>query len=84
MSQVIIQLLGALIILAAFVLAQARVLRVEQSLYLLLNTVGASILAVNAYIEHQWGFLLLEAVWAMVAAWGLGRLRFRRFAAKPS
>ena len=73
MNQIIIQLAGALIILTAFVLAQTRVLRVEQRLYLWLNTVGAAILAVNAYFEHQWGFLLLEGVWALVAAWGLAR-----------
>ncbi len=44
-------------------------------LYLALNIVGASILAVDASLERQWGFLLLEGVWAIIAAWGLaGRL----------
>jgi hypothetical protein len=78
MSQIVIQLSGAVIILAAFVLAQARVLRVEQRLYLAMNTVGASVLAVNAFTERQWGFLLLEGVWALVAAWGLLRGRETR------
>jgi hypothetical protein len=38
-----------------------------------LNLIGASILAFEAYIEEQWGFLLLEAVWAVIAAWSLMR-----------
>jgi hypothetical protein len=41
--------------------------------YLVLNLVGASVLAVDAYVEQQWGFLLLEGVWAVIAAWGLAR-----------
>jgi hypothetical protein len=35
--------------------------------------VGASILAVDAYVERQRGFLVLEGVWAIIAAWGLAR-----------
>jgi hypothetical protein len=36
-----------------------------------LNLVGAGVLAVDAYLGRQWGFLLLEGVWAAIAAWGL-------------
>ena len=73
MSAIIVQLTGAVIILAAFVLAQLRYLRVEDRRYLWLNAIGASVLAVNAYFEQQWGFLLLEGVWAIVAFLGLLR-----------
>jgi hypothetical protein len=45
--------------------------------FILLNLVGASILAVNAYVEEQWGFLLLEAVWAVIAGRSLVRLANR-------
>jgi hypothetical protein len=38
-----------------------------------LNVVGAGVLALDAWRERQWGFLLLEAVWALVAAFGLAR-----------
>jgi hypothetical protein len=65
------QIVGALLVLAAFALAQARALSPQARAYLILNVVGASVLAVDAYIERQWGFLLLEGVWAIIAAWGL-------------
>ena len=73
-----IQIFGALLVLAGFVLAQVGVLDQRRSGYLLANLVGASVLAVDAYVHEQSGFLLLEAVWALVSAWSLvGRLRAR-------
>ena len=69
----LVQVGGALLVLAAFALAQARVLTPQTRVYLLLNVVGATVLAVDAYVERQWGFLLLEGVWAVIAAWGLAR-----------
>lgn len=70
------QVVGALLILAAFVLAQFRVIDQHSYWYLWLNLVGAGALAVLAWHERQWGFLLLEVVWTLVTAWSLyGRLR---------
>jgi hypothetical protein len=69
----LVQILGALLVLAAFALAQARVVTPQARPYLILNLVGAGILAVDAYAEAQWGFLLLEGVWAVISAWGLMR-----------
>jgi hypothetical protein len=67
----VIQVIGALLILAGFVLAQFGVLRVESMLYLVLNFLGSAILAWLAWDDRQWGFLMLEFVWAIVSAWGI-------------
>lgn len=42
--------------------------------YLVLNLVGSVILTVLAAVESLYGFLLLEAVWALVSAWGLAQV----------
>jgi hypothetical protein len=66
-----LQILGATLVLTAYALAQFRRLNSQSQLYLLLNLVGSGILAVLAAREAQWGFLLLEGVWALVSGWGL-------------
>ena len=70
MSQVV-QILGALAILAAFVAAQLGIFDVRSRTYLWLNVFGALVLAFVAWHEQQFGFLLLEGVWTLVSAWGL-------------
>ena len=70
----LIQIIGALLILAGFAGAQAGWLRVDSTTYLVLNLVGSAVLAYLAWDQRQWGFLLLEAVWAAVSLWSLIRV----------
>ena len=70
----VIQIVGALLILAAFAAQQMGRMQADSRTYLVLNLIGAAILAVLAYHEEQWGFLLLEGVWTLVSAWSLWRL----------
>jgi hypothetical protein len=69
----VIQLLGAVLILTAFVLSQQGRLATDSTRYLVLNAVGAAILAVVAVINRDIGFALLEGTWTVVSTVGLIR-----------
>jgi len=47
------------------------VLDVRSRLYLVLNFVGAAVLFAVALAGSQWGFVMLEVVWAAVSLWSL-------------
>jgi hypothetical protein len=75
----LIQILGAVLILVAYVLGQARLLDQSSYVYLALNLAGSAVLAALAAIGVEWGFLLLEGAWAVVSLGSLGvRLARRR------
>ena len=67
----LVQVIGALLILAAFIAGQRGTLSPHSLVYLALNLVGSLTLTAVAAVEWDLGFLLLEAVWALVSLWGL-------------
>ena len=76
-----VQVVGSLTILAAFVLASRGLLNHRSVTYVTLNLVGSAVLAIDAFLGEQWGFLLLEGVWALVSAVSLVEV-LRAFAAR--
>jgi membrane-bound ClpP family serine protease len=72
MNQVI-QISGAVLILAGFILAQLQLLSHTSRWYLLLNLAGSAMLTVIALFDNQWGFVLLEGTWAVVSGVSLAK-----------
>lgn len=67
----LISAVGAAAILFAFWALQTRRMRAEQRGYQLTNLVGAGLLAAAASMTRSWAFVVLNAVWALVALWAL-------------
>ena len=74
----VVQVTASLLILIPFVLVQLGRLTASATSYLVLNLVGSATLAVDAALGRDWGFLLLEAVWAVVSLVGLVSALTRR------
>ena len=82
----LVQIAGAVAILSAFVAVQAGRMDPAAIPYLALNLVGSTVLAADAALGAEWGFLLLEGVWAVVSGGSLVRVLVgrRRWLAPPA
>ncbi len=63
--------IGVTMLLIAFVLNQRRMLSEHSRPFLTMNLLGAALCAWSSWLVEFYPFLVLESVWAMVAAWGL-------------
>jgi len=66
-----VQIVGALLLLGGFALTQTGRWTAETPAFRMVNLVGATILAGSAFVNEQWGFVLLNVCWVLVAAVGL-------------
>ena len=71
----IVQLIGAVLILIPFAAVQLKRMRTESAGYQLLNLLGSAVLTATAAQQAQYGFVLLEGIWAIMSLVGLVRLR---------
>lgn len=71
-----IQIIGSLMVLAGFAALQRGMISEESTIYLVLNFVGAGILAILAAIDRQYGFLILQGCWSIVSAVSLAKVLF--------
>ncbi len=69
MNTVLIGSAGALLLLLAFGLEKFGVLHNESLPYNGLNLMGAALLTWYAAVLVSWPFIILEGIWALIAAW---------------
>jgi hypothetical protein len=79
----LVQLVGAALILSAYVSASRQRIPFDSVQFLAMNTIGAAILAVVAAVNRDLGFLLLEGCWAWVSGRGLRKALRAQKETKP-
>jgi hypothetical protein len=62
---------GVTLLLIAFFLNLVDKIHNDSFLYLSLNLVGATIACLASILLHYWPFIILEACWTLVSAYGL-------------
>ena len=67
----VISVFGALAILGAYAANLLGWLGPANLSYSVANLIGSGILTFIAVVDEQFGFILLERVWALVSLWGV-------------
>ena len=74
----LIQIVGALLNMGAFALLHFEIAPSSALRYLIPNWLGSVLLVLSAYVDHQWGFLMLESAWVVVTGYAIfGRIAGR-------
>ena len=68
---------GTTLLLAAFFLNLVKVMRADSYPYSVLNLVGAALACYSSWLISFMPFVVLEAVWALVAAGAIARKAFK-------
>ena len=67
----LLSIVGAVLILIAYLAHQLRKMSAETIQYQALNFVGGFCLLATAWVARQYGFILMEGAWTLISAWGL-------------
>ena len=78
MAYQIISFIGAILILAAFGALQLNRLATDTITFQVLNLFGGIFLCITAMALRQYGFILVEGLWAVLSVVGLWRVFTRR------
>ena len=79
----LIQMVGALLNMGAFALLHFEIAPSSALRYLVPNWLGSVLLVMSAYVDRQWGFLMLETAWLVVTGYAIaGRIIGRQ--ARPT
>lgn len=70
---IVIGSLGAALLLMAFALEQFGVISDKSYIYDGANVLGSALLGYYAWVGQVWPFMVLEAVWALVALYYMGK-----------
>jgi hypothetical protein len=74
----LLSIAGAILILVAYTLLQAKRIPFDSLTYQIMNAVGGMFLCTAAVWLRQYGFILLEGVWTLISVVGLWRVVTRR------
>lgn len=74
----ILGFVGVTLLLGAYLLQLRGRLSAEGSTYTSLNAVGAGLACGSAWLSHNWPFVILEGVWAIISAVALVRILLAR------
>jgi len=67
-------LFGAILQLVAYTLMQMGRLASTSYPYQLANVIGSFLMTIVAMLNHEYGFIMMEAVWFLTSAYGLIKL----------